>query len=85
MSQPITTIDVEDRDDLVGYWCEIVGAEDFLGIYEGDYLGGRIKDPNSSTPIYPGPENIIIRTDLPRAWTAEGKPPTTTQQRRTDQ
>ena len=76
MTIPISMIKVEDRDDLVGHWCAIKNRGNFLGIYEGDFLGGRVKDPTRSTPLYPGPENIIIRTDLPRAWTPDGKPPT---------
>lgn len=75
MTVPIATLDPGDAAQYIGCWCEIVGSDDFLGIYEGDFLGGRVKIPNENYPLYPGTEKIIIRTDLPRAWTAEGRPP----------
>lgn len=75
MTIPITTLASGEENEYVGCWCEIVGVEGVLGIYEGDYLGGRVKVPNEHSPLYPGTEKIIIRTDIPRAWTPTGQPP----------
>lgn len=75
MTVPLTTIAPGGQEQYIGCWCEIAGVDDFLGIYEGDYLGGRVKAPNENTPLYPGTEKILIRTDLPRAWTPQGRPP----------
>lgn len=75
MTVPLSTLNPGEGEQYIGCWCEITGAPDFLGVYEGGYLGGRVKVPNEHAPIYPGPENIIIRTDIPRAWTPNGHPP----------
>lgn len=76
MTVPICTLNPGEDKQYIGCWCEITGAPGLLGIYEGDYLGGRVKVPNENTPLYPGAENITIRTDIPRAWTTTGHPPT---------
>ena len=75
MTVPLVTLAPGEAAEYVGCWCEVTGVDDFLGIYEGDYLGGRVKVPNEHTPIYPGTDRIVIRTDIPRAWTPTGQPP----------
>lgn len=71
---PATLADLDDaqRLDYIGMWCQV---GDLVGIYEGPYLGARIKLPQSSWPAYADEELVKLRYDLPRAWNPDGTPP----------
>lgn len=63
----------EQHHTFNGYWCTF-GVDDILGVYEGPYLGGRIKVPGEASPVYRSATEITILTEIPRAWTVDGQP-----------
>lgn len=64
----------EERNDYVGWWCEVEIKPGVLCVYEGAFLGGRVKIPIEVHPLYASPEQIVIRTDLRPAWNPDGTP-----------
>ncbi|MBA1834146.1 hypothetical protein [Corynebacterium wankanglinii] len=75
MSINLADLTPEQCDEHVGRWCELTNKPGVLAIYEGPFLGGRVKIPIEVHALYADPEQIIIRTDLPRAWNPDGSPP----------
>ncbi|WCZ37839.1 hypothetical protein [Corynebacterium jeddahense] len=75
MTVPLATLAPGEAAEYVGCWCELTNKPGVLAIYEGSFLGGRVKIPTESFPLYADPEQIIIRPDLPRAWNPDGSPP----------
>ena len=63
----------EQQHEYAGCWCEF-GVDGLIGVYEGPFLGGRIKVPGEASPVYRDPAQITILADLQRAWSAEGVP-----------
>ena len=63
----------EQQHTFAGYWCTF-GVDGVLGVYEGPFLGGRIKVPGEASPVYRSATEITILTHIPRAWTVDGQP-----------
>ncbi|GEM_PF-3826654 len=70
----LSDVPEDQRDDFMGAWFELVSDPSVIGIYEGAYLGAKLKVPNLYEPIYTEPDNLLLRNDLARAWDHEGNP-----------
>ena len=83
MTKTLADMTPEERANCIGMWCDYNrdGKEkDLVIVVAGTNDAGRIPCVNPGAPIpsawAPEPWTLTPRPDLPRAWQADGTPPT---------